>query len=191
MTDIAAEKSAAREAGYLRRKAAFDAAGDVVERATALLLSEIGPAAGKIVSGYLPIRTEIDPRSAMKALHASGARLCVPVIEERGKPLLFREWTPKAQLVAGPFGARVPESGAWLEPEILITPLIAFTRSGHRLGYGGGFYDRTLAMLAAQRPTRALGFAFAAQEVDALPLEPTDIRLDAIVTERELVRPTG
>jgi 5-formyltetrahydrofolate cyclo-ligase len=188
MIDIAEQKSAAREAGYHHRKAAHAAAGDAVARATERLLAAIGPARGRVISGYLPIRTEIDPRPAMKALHAAGARICVPVIDGKGRPLKFREWTPTAPLVAGPFGARVPEGGAWLEPEILITPLIAFTRACYRLGYGGGFYDRTLAMLVDRRPTLALGFAFAAQEVAELPLEPTDIQLDGVVTEWEFIR---
>lgn len=188
MTGIAEQKAAAREAGYLSRKAAFDDARNAVARATEQLLAAIGEADGRLVSGYLPIRTEIDPRPAMKALHAGGARICVPVIDGKDKPLKFREWTPKSPLVAGPFGARVPESGDWLEPEILITPLIAFTRDCYRLGYGGGFYDRTLAMLVDRRPTLALGFAFAAQEVAELPLEPTDIRLDGVVTEWEFIR---
>lgn len=188
MDDVAREKAAAREAGYARRKAARDLAVEAVPRATSRLLEVIGPAEGRVVSGYMPIRTELDPRPAMTALHAAGARLCVPMIDGAGKPLLFREWTPQARMTAGPFGARVPETGDWLEPEILITPLIAFTREGYRLGYGGGFYDRTLAMLRARRPTRALGFAFAGQEVDRLPLEPTDVRLDGVVTEREFIR---
>jgi 5-formyltetrahydrofolate cyclo-ligase len=191
MTDIAAEKAAAREAGYLRRWEAKAAAGDAVARATARFLEVVGPCEGRIVSGYLPIRTELDPRPVMAALYGAGARICVPVINGKGKPLKFREWTPKSPLVAGPFGARVPESGDWLEPDILIAPLIAFTRAGFRLGYGGGFYDRTLAMLKGRRPTRAYGFAYAAQEVERLPLEPTDIRLDGVVTEREFIPPGG
>ena len=84
---------------------------------------------------------------------------------------------------SGVFGALVPVRPVFFEPEILIVPLLAFTISGGRLGYGGGFYDRTLEALRAKRPTLAVGFAYAAQEVEALPLEPTDQRLDLIVTE--------
>ena len=88
-------------------------------------------------------------------------------------------------MVAGPFGAKVPVGGEWLEPEILIVPLVAFDRSGARLGYGGGFYDRSLKMLRARRKTIAVGFAYAGQQADELPIEPTDQPLDAIVTQSE------
>jgi 5-formyltetrahydrofolate cyclo-ligase len=88
-------------------------------------------------------------------------------------------------MVAGPFGALIPEAGDDVVPEVLIVPLVAFDRAGNRLGYGGGFYDRTLEGLRAARPTFAIGFAYAAQEAEALPLEPTDQPLDAIVTEAE------
>lgn len=143
----------------------------------------------EVISGYCPIRTEIDVIPLMTALHDAGHRLCVPVIEAAGQPLKFREWTPQAALVDGPFGARVPPGGDWLEPRFLITPLIAFDRQCWRLGYGGGFYDRTLERLRAKRRTRAVGFAYAAQEIDQVPREPTDQQLDGVVTEQGLVRP--
>jgi 5-formyltetrahydrofolate cyclo-ligase len=90
-------------------------------------------------------------------------------------------------MVAGDFGALIPAEGAWLEPEVLIVPLLAFDRRGYRLGYGGGFYDRTLERLRARGATLALGFAFAAQEVEAVPIEPTDQRLDVLLTETGLM----
>ena len=86
-------------------------------------------------------------------------------------------------MIPGAFGAEIPQSPEYFEPEILIVPLLAFNRQGGRLGYGGGFYDRTIEMLRAKRPTLAIGFAFAGQETDDLPLEPTDQPLDLIVTE--------
>ena len=91
-------------------------------------------------------------------------------------------------MIDGPFGARVPAVEDWIEPEVLIVPLVAFDARGNRLGYGGGFYDRTLERLRAKRPTLAIGFAFDAQEADALPLEPTDQPLDLIVTESRVLR---
>ena len=89
----------------------------------------------------------------------------------------------------GPFGAMIPAAGGWIVPEILIVPLVAFDRKGGRLGYGGGFYDRTLAELRASGPVLAIGFAFAAQEAEDLPLEPTDQPLDLIVTEAGVIEP--
>lgn len=138
---------------------------------------------GRVISGYMAMRTEIDPLPAMVQLHAQGARLCVPVIAGKGLPLDFREWTPDCALIDGPFGARVPATGDWLTPDTLIVPLVAFDARLNRLGYGGGFYDRTLERLRAAAPTHAIGFAFAAQELRDLPLEPTDQRLDALITE--------
>lgn len=182
MSDLTAIKDAARKAGYERRKAAHTAGGDAM--AQARLLEYLEPHAGQTISGYMPIRTEIDPIPVMTKLCQSGF-MTVPVIEAAGTPLKFRQWTPICEMVAGPFGAKVPATGAWLEPEVLIVPLIAFDRSGGRLGYGGGFYDRTLQMLRARRPTIAVGFAYADQESDELPLEVTDQPLDAIVTSSE------
>jgi 5-formyltetrahydrofolate cyclo-ligase len=176
-------KAKARAAAFAARALAHADAAGRTPRAIAHLLRIIGPGAGRIVAGYMAMRTEIDPTAAMEALHAQGARICVPVIEGRGLPLRFREWAPGCALVDGPFGARIPETGDWLVPDTLIVPLVAFDARLNRLGYGGGFYDRTLEGLRAAAPTRAIGFAYAAQELPALPLEPTDQPLDALVTE--------
>lgn len=184
MSDTDDPKAALRRQAFEARKAAFADAGPRVAAATAHLLDRIGPAAGRIVSGYMPIRTEIDPRPAMSALHAAGARLCVPVIAGRGLPLDFREWTPDCALVEGPFKALVPASGDWLTPETLIVPLVAFDGACNRLGYGGGFYDRTLARLRDGGGAEAIGFAFAAQELPSVPADATDQPLDAVVTEQ-------
>jgi 5-formyltetrahydrofolate cyclo-ligase len=181
-------KAALRDRAYAARKTAHQGATGACAQATAHLLAEIGTPAGRVISGYMPIRTEIDPLPAMAALHAAGARLCVPVISGRGLPLEFREWTPDCALVTGPFGARIPETGAWLVPDTLIVPLVAFDAGLNRLGYGGGFYDRTLARLRAQGPVQAIGLAYAAQALPALPVEATDQPLDAVVTERGVIR---
>ncbi len=178
------DKAALRTLAYAARKLAHAAGGD----ATAALLAEIGPVTGHVISGYMPIRTEISPLSAMAAL-ATTNRICVPVIMGKGLPLSFREWTPDAVMVAGPFGALTPETGDFLTPDILIVPLVGFDRHAQRLGYGGGFYDRTLARLRAMGPVRAIGLAYRAQELPPLPIEPTDQPLDCIVTEQGVIRP--
>ncbi|MWD30080.1 5-formyltetrahydrofolate cyclo-ligase, partial [Aquicoccus sp. SCR17] len=141
---------------------------------------------GVPLSGYMPIRTEIDPLPAMAEAAAHGP-VCVPVIEGPGRPLRFSRWLPEGPLRAGPFGALVPELDDFLTPEIMIVPLVAFDRAGGRLGYGGGYYDRTLEGLRANGAVLAIGFAYAGQEAEALPLEPTDQPLDMVVTEREVI----
>jgi 5-formyltetrahydrofolate cyclo-ligase len=139
---------------------------------------------GAALSGYLPIRSEIDPLPVMAAHQGP---VGVPVIDGPGMPLRFRVWTPDGVLVPGPFGAQVPETGADLVPQVLIVPLLAWDARGYRLGYGGGFYDRTLAGLRARLrdlgPVIAVGFAFAGQEIAQVPTDGFDQRLDLIATE--------
>ena len=194
--DLYQRKAALREAAQARRKAAHDTAGRAGGRAGDAARDHFLAAglhrSAQVASAYRRIRSELDPEPLMLALVAAGCRLCVPVIEGRGLPLRFREWAPGAPMQPGPFGAQVPASGDWLEPDLLIVPLLAFDREGRRLGYGGGFFDRTLARLRAAgpvRPVRAVGFGYAAQEVDEVPADATDQPLDAIVTEAGVIRP--
>lgn len=182
-TDLSAIKAAARRAAFARRKAAFDALGP---DHAALLADVLAPHAGRVLSGYMPMRTEISPLAAMRA-HAATGPVCVPVIQGKGLPLRFARWSPGCAMAEGEFGAQVPAVPDWLEPAVLIVPLVAFDRRGGRLGYGGGFYDRTLAGLRARGPVLAVGFAFGGQEAEALPLEATDQPLDLIVTEAEVI----
>lgn len=176
-------KAAARKAAFATRRPLFEAAN----AAQAGYLSEVlAGYRGVPVSGFMPIRTEIDPRAAMAEASAHGP-VGVPVIEAEAQPLKFARWTPETEMVAGPFGAAVPAVLDFFEPEILIVPLLSFDRRGGRLGYGGGFYDRTLEMLRAKRATLAIGFAFAGQEVEAAPLEDTDQPLDLVVTEAGVI----
>lgn len=182
MSELGEVKAAARKAAFARRKAAHAMAGP----GAASLLSEVlAGHRGVPISGYMPIRTEIDPLPAMAEAAAYGP-VGVPVIQGSGLPLLFSRWEPDAPMKEGPFGAQTPETDDFFEPEILIVPLVAFDAQGGRLGYGGGFYDRTLERLRAKRATLAIGFAYAGQEGEALPLEPTDQKLDMIVTERDV-----
>ena len=143
---------------------------------------------GVPLAGYMAMRTEIDPTPAMEEAAAHGP-VGVPVIIANGQPLQFRTWEPGCAMTKGAFGALIPEVGVWMVPEIVIVPLVAFDVQGGRLGYGGGFYDRTLELLRSHRPTLAIGFAYAAQEDRALPLEPTDQPLDLIVTENGVMTP--
>jgi 5-formyltetrahydrofolate cyclo-ligase len=184
VSGLAEHKAVIRKAAGERRAAAF-ASGDRALGA-ARLTEALALHAGKVVSGYMPIRSEIDPLPAMAAHRGP---VCVPIIDGPGLPLRFRAWTPSAVMVAGGFGTVVPASGDWLRPEVLVVPLLAFDRRGFRLGYGGGFYDRTLEGLRREGPVIAIGFAWAAQEMDEVPIEPTDQPLDLIVTEAGTIRP--
>lgn len=179
---LADRKAAARKAAFARRKAAFEAG---FPGAPGLLSEVLAGYRGVPLAGYMPMRTEIDPLPAMAEAAAHGP-VGVPVIQAAGQPLEFSRWEPDMALRDGPFGAKVPETDNFFEPEILIVPLVAFDENGGRLGYGGGFYDRTLERLRARRATLAIGFAFEAQQAAQLPLEPTDQPLDMIVTERHV-----
>ena len=175
MSDVKAE---ARARGFAARKEAF-AKGQ--GQAAEILADLLAAYRDKPLSGYMAMRTEIDP---MPAMAAHPGPVCVPVIIGKAQALKFREWSPGCAMVAGEFGARIPAEGAWTQPEVLIVPLVAFDARGYRLGYGGGFYDRTLELLRGRRKTVAIGFAFSAQEMPEVPIEATDQRLDAIVTEQ-------
>ncbi len=177
-------KDAARKAGFAARKVAHD----LGQGHAGHLSSVLAGYRGVPLAGYAQMRTEIDPTAAMEEASAHGT-VCLPVIEAAAQPLKFRAWTPGCDMVPGAFGAEIPAQGEWIVPEIVIVPLVAFSRGGGRLGYGGGFYDRTLEMLRAEKPTLAIGFAYEAQELPDLPLEETDQPLDLIVTETGVIEP--
>ena len=143
---------------------------------------------GAVVSGYWPIRNEIDPMPLLRHLAARGARLALPVITGRDQPLSFRAWTVEAQLLRGQLGIMEPspQSDA-VEPDIVLVPLAAFDRAGHRIGYGAGHYDRTLTQLRASKPIVAIGLAFAVQEIATIPALPHDVRLDYVLTEDQTI----
>lgn len=150
------------------------------------LLRDMPPPAGAIVAGFWPMGPEIDIRPLLHALHAQGHRIGLPVTPKRGLPLHFREWRPGDALAHGPMGTSQPGPTApALTPAWLLVPLLAFDRAGRRLGYGGGYYDRTLASLPG---ATAIGVAYSTQEVDEVPAGPDDAPLTAIATERGVIR---
>lgn len=143
---------------------------------------------GVIVAGFCAIRSEIDPLPLMQRLADRGAALALPVATGRGQPLKFRSWTPGAALVRGAYGIFEPSSDAEeVEPDIVLVPLAAFDRAGHRIGYGAGYYDRTLHRLRALRRITAIGVAFAVQEIAFVPASEHDERLDLVLTEQEII----
>lgn len=139
---------------------------------------------GTIVSGYSPIRSEIDPVPLMRTLATQGVRLALPAVMARGKSLAFRVWSPDDRLMLGPLGILEPSpAAAEVVPDIMLVPLAAFDRLGHRIGYGAGHYDFTLAHLRKTKAITAIGLAFAAQEIEAVPALSHDVALDYVLTE--------
>jgi len=141
-----------------------------------------------VVSGFSPLKSEINPLPLLRRLADAGASLALPVVVGRGKPLVMRAWSFGAPLVSGVWGIREPPADApEVFPDILIVPLLAFDRRGHRIGYGAGYYDMTILRLRAMKPVTAIGVAFAMQEIAAAPATPRDARLDLVLTERETI----
>lgn len=141
--------------------------------------------AGRHVGFYWPFRGEYDARPLARALHAEGARLALPVVAERGRPLLFRPWRPGVRLVPGIWDIPEPAEGDAVVPDTLLVPLLGFDRHCYRLGHGGGYYDRTLA--AMPRRPLAIGIGFEAARLATIHPQPHDIPMDLVVTEQGLV----
>ena len=170
-----------------RRRAAAAAGEDAGRILRDRFLAAIPLPEGAVVAGYWPVGDEMDDRPLLSALHARGHACALPVVDGP-RPLVFREWRPGQALGAGAHGIPVPPATApELAPRVLCVPLLAFDRAGHRLGYGGGHYDRTLAGLRADGPVLAVGIAFADQEEASLPAEDHDQRLDWVVTEADAI----
>ncbi len=165
---------------------------DAADVAAARLLQAVDIASGTTVAGYAAMRGELDPRPALLAVEARSCRTVLPHTTGRGEPLRFLAAPGGLADSVDAFGiAAPPASAAEFDPDLLLVPLAAFDRRGYRLGYGGGFYDAALARLRAGGTVTAVGWAFAAQEVEAVPAEPHDARLDWIVTEREAIYISG
>ena len=183
-TEIIAIKRELRERQKARRAAALEALGagindDLVRHGTALL----GDRSPGVVSAYYPMAGEIWPLRLMAALKAKGHALALPVMQGKSDPLLFRAWAPGDELIAGVWGIRQPApSQPVVLPDILLVPLLAFDIQGYRLGYGGGYFDRTLHDLRRRKPILAVGLGLDELEVDAVPHLDYDERLDWILT---------
>jgi 5-formyltetrahydrofolate cyclo-ligase len=185
---IQTEKEQLRRQAMARRDALPPDARQAAAEAIAARQFPLAITPGMIVSGFMPLKSEINPLPLMRKLAGQGARLALPVVAGRGRPLIMREWVFGEPLIAGVWGIREPKpEAAVVDPDILLVPLLAFDRAGHRIGYGAGYYDLTLAQLRAHNPVIAVGLAFAAQEVAAVPAMPRDARLDLVLTEREVL----
>ena len=145
-------------------------------------------APGMIVSGFMPLKSEINPLPLMRKFADAGARLALPVVAGSGKPLIMRSWQWGEPLFSGVWGISEPGREApEVQPDILLVPLLAFDRGGHRIGYGAGYYDLTIAQLRAKKPIAAVGIAFAAQEIETVPRTAFDAKLDLVLTESETI----
>jgi 5-formyltetrahydrofolate cyclo-ligase len=187
------EKRAERTRALARRAGAFALHG----KGAGLRLAEHGlgfiePAPGSIVSGFSAIKDEIEAGPLLAGLAGQGYRLALPVMQGRGKPLLFRAWAPGDEMGVATWGIAEPlPSRPALEPDVVLVPLLAFDSHGHRLGYGGGFYDRTLAGLRARKPIVAVGIAYDELKVDAVPHLDYDQRIDWVLTPSGPLRCSG
>lgn len=185
-------KAALREAALARRDAIPPAeraaAADAIAASTFLykLPSDL------IVSGFMPMRSEINPLPLLRRFAEAGHPLALPAIAGRGRPLIMRAYAFGDELARGQWGIREPTPDRpEVEPDILIVPLACFDRAGHRIGYGAGYYDMTIAALRATKLVTAIGIAFAVQEIARVPATERDQRLDFVLTEKELIRTGG
>ena len=185
---IASAKSDLRKVALARRDALPAAERMAAAEAIAARTFPVALTSGTIVSGFMPLNSEISPLPLMRKLAEASAGLALPVVVGRGLPLSMRAYAFGDALLKGVWGIRVPPPEApEVEPDVLLVPLLAFDRNGNRLGYGAGYYDMTIAALRARKRVVAIGVAFAAQEVDEVPTTPRDARLDLVLTEREVI----
>jgi 5-formyltetrahydrofolate cyclo-ligase len=190
---MADEKRAERTRALARRSVAHAQHG----KSAGLRLAEHGigflkPSACSIVSGFSAIKDEIDAGPLLERLASEGFRLALPIMQGKGKPLLFRAWAPGDAMGSGTWRITEPlPSRAALEPDIVLVPLLAFDAQGYRLGYGGGFYDRSLAGLRAKKPIIAVGIAYDELKIDAVPHLDYDQRVDWVLTPSGPLRCSG
>lgn len=167
------------------RQAVGQAIGAVL---LAFLHARFGDMAGRVVSGYWPIKGEPDLRPVLGTLHDEGARVALPVVEVKAAPLVFRRWTPETRMVRGDWNIPVPPPKAdAVVPEIALAPVVGWTADGFRLGYGGGYFDRTLAALSPGPFT--IGIGLSAARLTTIFPQPHDIPLNVILTELGVAAP--
>jgi 5-formyltetrahydrofolate cyclo-ligase len=179
-------KATARKSAAKVRTSAHNIQKDDAPLALAGCIFPVQPFADrKIVSAFYPYKSEIDTRPLLGRLAGEGWTTCLPIVIALGEPLIFRRWMPGQPTVPGMWDIPQPtDDSPLIEPDVLLVPMMAFDRYGFRLGYGGGFYDRTLQELRAKKSIVAIGVAYAAQEVDSVPHDAHDQPLDYVLTEK-------
>ena len=185
MSSLFERKKKLRKAAALRRQRAA-AGGDIGVRLLEQFDRAIAAPTGSVVSGYWPLGDEANVMTLLRALGGRGFEMALPVVPVRDRALTFRRWRLGDAMKAGPFEIAEPSADApMMAPDLILTPLLAFDRAGRRLGYGGGYYDRTIAELRKAKTVTVVGIAYAAQEYNAIPCGATDVPLDWIVTETD------
>jgi 5-formyltetrahydrofolate cyclo-ligase len=188
VSSLSEQKAELRKTALARREAIPAAERQAAAEAIAARAFPIAVAPGAIVSGYMPLKSELNPLPLLRRLAGAGARLALPVVAGRGKPLIMRSYAFGDALAAGVWGIREPRDDApEVDPDILIVPLAAFARRGNRIGYGAGYYDLTINRLRALKSVVAIGVAYAVQEIPEAPATARDARLDLVLTERETI----
>jgi len=173
----------AKRAVLIERRLAMSAADRAArsEAITAALLQALPSCPGALIGFYWPFKGEYDPRALVRLLHGQGMRLALPVVVQKAKPVIFRGWWPGSPMANGIWNIPVPAAGDPVAPDVLLVPVVGFDRQNYRLGYGGGYYDRTLA--APTRP-RTIGVGFELSRVATIHPQPHDIPMDQVVTEQ-------
>jgi 5-formyltetrahydrofolate cyclo-ligase len=185
-------KAALRREMYQRRRKAFVEGAAAAQALKLKFLETVSPPEGAAISGFWPMGSEIDLRPLLEVMSKRGHPVGLPVVVGKERPLVFRAWKPGDILTPGGFNTEVPrDDQPEVVPDILLVPLLAFDRAGYRLGYGGGFYDRTLERLRASGPRLAIGVAFSAQEVESVPRGGFDQPLDMLLTEKDVIYPAA
>ena len=192
LDDVVAEKRKLRTDMSRLRDELHSDSGDISTRLCEQFHQAWKPAAGTVISAFWPVRSEVDLRPLFHDLYERGCAIVLPVVVAKRSPLAFRLWTPATQLVNGGFGIPIPpEDSPICDPDWLLVPLLAYDEQGFRIGYGGGFYDVTLANLRRRKSVFAIGVGFDGQQVDRVPGNFNDERLDAILTERRVLLMEG
>jgi 5-formyltetrahydrofolate cyclo-ligase len=187
-TTISDQKAELRTATLAKRDAMPAAERQAAAETIAVRAFPVSVAPGTIVSGFMPMKSEINPLPLLRKLAEQGAHLALPAIDKRGRPLIMRAWKFGDPFKAGQWGIREPVPDArQVDPDILIVPLACFDRVGHRVGYGAGYYDMTINALRAKKKVVAIGVAFAIQEIPRVPATERDEQLDLVLTEREVI----
>lgn len=190
MTERRPSSKAALRQGLLQQRLQLSPAAQktAAEKICQLFFQQVKVPAGAVVAGYWPVRGEVDGLPILRELLRRKHLCALPHVAGEGRPLEFRSWNDSTQMVMGKYDIPEPAAGEVIVPDIILVPLAAFDKTGHRLGYGGGFYDRTLAALKKEKHVLAIGFGYEMQGCDTLPVDENDVRLDMVITDKNVYR---